>query len=140
MNLLLKVAAAVHIWIYRGSGGRRGVRLGGQEFALLTTTGRKSGALRTVIVLSFEDGGDRVVVASASGSPSDPAWCLNLRANPRVTVQYGPDVYSAQAVVTDPAEREVLWKKILSKFPKYADHERKAKRAIPVVRLVRATR
>ena len=30
--------------------------------------------------MSFEDGADRVVVASKGGAPSDPAWFVNLKA------------------------------------------------------------
>jgi deazaflavin-dependent oxidoreductase (nitroreductase family) len=137
MNILLKAASAIHIWLYRSSGGKRGARAGKLDFVLLTTKGRKSGVDRTVVVLSFEDAGDRLVVASASGARADPAWFLNLKSNFRVTVQLGADVYPAEAVVPDVAERDLLWKKILREFPKYEDHERKANRTIPVVRLVR---
>jgi deazaflavin-dependent oxidoreductase (nitroreductase family) len=133
---LLDVASAIHIWLYRATGGRVGSRVGGFDMILLTTTGRKTGAQRTVLVLSFEDAGDRLVVASASGARRDPAWFLNLRSNPRAMVQHRAKTYSAEARIPEPRERDVLWQKILRVFPKYEDHQRKANRVIPIVRLV----
>lgn len=44
---------------------------GNLDFVLLTTKGRKTGVDRTVVVLSFEHDGDRLVVASASGARAD---------------------------------------------------------------------
>jgi deazaflavin-dependent oxidoreductase (nitroreductase family) len=137
VNVFLKLATAVHIWLYRSSGGKRASRVGKHEFVLLTTRGRKTGAERTVLVLSFADGPDRLVVASASGARKDPAWFLNVQANPRVTVQLGPDVYAADAIIPAPLERDRLWKQILGEFPTFEKHEKKAGRTIPVVRLVR---
>jgi deazaflavin-dependent oxidoreductase (nitroreductase family) len=136
VSLLLRLAAAAQRGLYRRTNGRIGARMGGQAFALITTTGRKTGLPRTVIVCVFEDGDARVVVASASGSPTHPAWLTNLQANPEVTVQVGANVYPARARVTAGDERARLWQLVTAKLPAYVKHQVKAgEREIPVVRL-----
>jgi deazaflavin-dependent oxidoreductase (nitroreductase family) len=137
-KLLFKAFSAAHVWLYRSSGGKRGSTMGGKPILLLTTTGRKTGEQRTVPVMTFEDGGDRFVVASKGGSPAHPAWFLNLEKNPDVTVQLGSDVYRAKAVITEPAERDRLFRKIVGEMPQFGEYEKKTTRVIPVVRLVRA--
>jgi len=137
-DLMFKAVSAIHVWIYRATGGKRGGTMGGNGILLLTTTGRKSGEARTVPVMSFEDGGDRLVVASKGGSPSHPAWFLNLEKNPDVTVQVGSDVYRAKAVITEPAERDRLYRKVVGEMPQFGGYEKKTTRVIPVVRLVKA--
>jgi deazaflavin-dependent oxidoreductase (nitroreductase family) len=138
MKLIFKLVTTIHVWLYRSSGGKRGARMAGQDVVLLTTKGRKTGAERTVPVMSFADGADRVVVASAGGAPTDPAWFLNLQANPEVSVQLGPELYTAKAVVVEAQERERLWKKVVSEAPQFGGYEKKTSRLIPLVRLVRA--
>jgi deazaflavin-dependent oxidoreductase (nitroreductase family) len=140
MSALFKIVTKVHVWLYRSSGGKRASRMAGQDVALLTTKGRKTGIERTVPLMCFADGADRIVIGSKGGAPEDPAWFLNLKANPEVTVQLGPDVYRAKAVVTEPADRERLWAKVKSEAPQFAGYEKKTTRVIPVVRLVRADR
>ena len=136
MNPLAQLFIGAHARIYRLTGGRIGGSIVGQPVVLLTTTGRKTGKARTVPLGSFEDGGDRLVVASAAGSPTHPAWFNNLTANPEVTVQLGPRVYAARAEATSGEERARLWKMIVAKAPVFADYEKKATgREIPVIRL-----
>lgn len=138
MSFLFKAVTAAHVFVYRSSGGRIGSRIRGKDLVLLTTKGRKTGAPRTVPLVSFVDGADRLVVASKGGSPEHPAWFLNLRANPDVTVELGPERYAAKAVVTEPEERDRLFGRIVSEAPQFGAYEKKTTRVIPVVRLVRA--
>ena len=138
MKALWKLFTKTHVWLYRSSDGKRASKLAGKDVILLTTSGRKSGLLRTVPVMGFEDGNDRLVVASKGGSPEHPAWFLNLEANPNVTVQVGSEVYRATALITPPEERARLWKKVVSEAPQFGSYEKKTSRVIPVVRLVRA--
>jgi deazaflavin-dependent oxidoreductase (nitroreductase family) len=141
MNPLAQLFIGAHARVYRLTGGRLGGTIGTQQVVLLTTTGRKTGKRRTVPVGSFEDGGDRLVVASAAGAPSHPAWFNNLAANPEVTVQAGSDVYQARAEVTSGDERARLWKMIVEKAPTFGEYQKKAgSREIPVVRLKRQER
>jgi deazaflavin-dependent oxidoreductase (nitroreductase family) len=139
VNPLLQLFVGAHVRVYRLTGGRLGSKIVGLPVVLLTTTGRKTGKSRTVPLASFDDGGDRIIVASAGGSPTHPAWYNNLTANPDVTVQFGPRVYSARAETVTGDERARLWKLIISQGPNFADYEKKAAgRTIPVVRLKEA--
>src|SRR5918994_4172558 len=64
---------------------------------LLTTRGRRSGRLRRTPLIYGRDGDRYVVVASYGGSPQHPDWYLNLRDDPDVTIQVGPEVVRARA-------------------------------------------
>ena len=76
----------------------------------LHTTGRRSGDPRAVVISYIEDG-DRLVTLAMNGwGPADPAWWLNLKANPEATVDMAGrssrPVLARQAAGT---ERERLW-------------------------------
>ena len=104
---------------------------------LLTTRGRKSGALRTVPVVPFVEGDQTYVIASMGGQPQHPAWFFNLEANPNVEVQLGPEQWHARAEVVPLEQRAGLWSRITAAMPNFADYQKKTSRVIPVVRLVR---
>nr|WP_296773085.1 nitroreductase/quinone reductase family protein [Rhodococcus sp. (in: high G+C Gram-positive bacteria)] len=56
---------------------------------LLTTTGCKSGALRTSPLLYYREGVQLFVVGSNFGQQHHPAWTSNLLKEPRATVAIG---------------------------------------------------
>ena len=62
----------------------------GRQLLLLTTKGAKSGKDHTTPVVYTTEGDDLVVVASKGGSPTNPSWYHNLKANPTVTVELPP--------------------------------------------------
>ena len=73
--------------LHRAFGGRVSlVALAGLPSVRLTTTGRKSGLPRGTNLLCFPRGDDLVLTASNWGRPNDPAWALNLRADPKCQV------------------------------------------------------
>jgi len=128
----LKTVGIVHRGVYRASGGRLGGRIWGLSILLLTTTGRKTGRLRTTPLCFLPDGRNLVVVASNGGLPWFPAWWLNLRAHPQATVRVGR---VTKAVVARPAaaeERARLWAAITTIAPGYLGYERRAPREIPL--------
>src|SRR5258705_4369136 len=82
---------------HRANGGKLSGPMEGRTLLLLTTTGRRSGEQRT-IVLGYGRHGDRlVVIASNNGAPSAPAWYHNLLAHPTATVQLGPQTFQVRA-------------------------------------------
>ena len=83
---LFNAVTGANVVLYRLSGGRLGGKVSGPVL-LLEQTGRKSGRRRTTPVLYIQDRDDLVVVGSRVGSDFDPAWWLNLKANPATTVQ-----------------------------------------------------
>jgi deazaflavin-dependent oxidoreductase (nitroreductase family) len=130
---LWKVINAVHMRLYRLTRGLVGHRAAGLASLLLTTTGRRSGAPRTVALTYVADGRNFVVVASNGGADRHPAWWLNLQADPRATVQVGRDVLPVVASAATPAERARLWPLLTASNPFYTRYEELTTRAIPVV-------
>lgn len=140
LRAFLHFLTAVHLAVYRVTGGRvtgtKAMPSGGM--ILLTTTGRKSGQLRTVPLLSLRHDGDWLVTASNAGLERPPAWLFNLEANPAATVQAGRATVPVIATVADESARARLWPLFLRAYPGYADHEQRTSRAIPVVILTPA--
>ena len=96
-----------HRILIAATGGWAGTSFSGMPVLELTTTGRKSGQLRSTMLTSPYQEGDRTyIVASRGGDDHSPAWFLNLRDNPEVAVsiQGGP-AQKMLAEVTDPDER-----------------------------------
>src|SRR5690606_12896831 len=75
----------------------------------LTTTGRRSGQERSVIVAYYEDGANLVTMAMNGWEDPPPAWWLNLQANPAATVVLPDGTRSVTAREAQGAERERLW-------------------------------
>jgi deazaflavin-dependent oxidoreductase (nitroreductase family) len=128
----------LHGRIYEKTDGRLMARLAGLEMCLLTTTGRKSGQPRTLPLACFRDGDDVIVVGSNNGQDHDPAWWLNLQANPEAAVRLGRERFRARAELATGAERERLWPWLCEKNPVYPRYAKKTQRQIPVVVLKRA--
>jgi deazaflavin-dependent oxidoreductase (nitroreductase family) len=136
---ILTYVSRVHVALYRASGGRLGGRFrGNAPVLLLTTTGRKSGKRRTTPLLSVEDGGRFVTIASAGGAPRHPAWYLNLLADPAATIQLGRRTIAVRARTASPDERARLWALATELYPPYDAYQAKTSREIPVVILTPA--
>lgn len=100
----------------------------------LTTTGRRSGESRTVLLTSpVQDGDSLVIIASKGGEATHPAWYLNLVADPNVTVTTEHETKAMLARVADADERARLWPKVVDAASNYADYQKKTDREIPVV-------
>ena len=86
-SFIFKLISKTHVFVYRLTGGRLGSEMLGFHILLLSTTGRKSGKLRTTPLgyVELEDG--YVVAASNAGQDRNPAWFYNLKSNPHVSVQ-----------------------------------------------------
>ncbi len=77
--------------------------------ALLTTTGRKTGEPRVSPLLYLRDGDRVILVASQGGAAKNPMWYLNLKANPKVSIQIKDEVLDLTARDATEAEtRRVL--------------------------------
>jgi deazaflavin-dependent oxidoreductase (nitroreductase family) len=110
----------------------------GRSMLLLTTKGAKSGHSRTHPLVYTRDGDRYVVIASKGGSPTHPSWYHNLRANPEVTVEVGPETFRAKArPVARGAPRRRLYDQHATINPGFKDYEKKTDRVIPAVLLER---
>ncbi|HYB22178.1 MAG TPA: nitroreductase family deazaflavin-dependent oxidoreductase, partial [Solirubrobacteraceae bacterium] len=101
----------LHEALYKRSGGRVGHRMIGVPSLLLTTTGAKTGNLRTSALVYARDSADYLLVASNGGSDSSPAWLHNIRNRPEVEIQIGRRRMSGTARVIESADEEYdrLW-------------------------------
>jgi deazaflavin-dependent oxidoreductase (nitroreductase family) len=75
----------------------------------ITTTGRRTGRARAVIVGYFEDGPNLVTMAMNGWGDAEPAWWLNLQAQPDVTVDLVDGPRHVIGREAQGEERERLW-------------------------------
>jgi F420H(2)-dependent quinone reductase len=102
-----------HRAVYRLSGGRflwTTASKRGWGALHLTTTGRRTGRERSVIIGYLEDG-DRLVTMAMNGwDEGHPAWWLNLEANPEAVVRLsGQAPRRVRAHAATGEERDRLW-------------------------------
>jgi deazaflavin-dependent oxidoreductase (nitroreductase family) len=125
---------AEHTQRYLDSGGEDGHEWRpGVPTLLLTTTGRKSGVKRRTALIYGRDNADYVIVASKGGSDEQPAWYLNLEANPEAEIQVLDTVLPAVARTAVGEERERLWALMRQIWPAYDEYQTRTDREIPVV-------
>jgi deazaflavin-dependent oxidoreductase (nitroreductase family) len=133
-DFMLKAVNAIHQPVFRLSKGKIAGRGAGMPMVALTTTGRKSGQRRTVMLSSPLVEGDVVVlVASRGGDDRHPDWFHNLVADPAVEIEMEGRSRPMTARVAEGAEREDLWTRLSTAHDNYAGYQRKTERRIPVV-------
>lgn len=124
--------------------GRVGPPFEGAPMILVHHTGAKSGTERVTPLVYFPDGDRYLIVASAAGAPSNPAWFHNVMAHPQLTVEVataqGARTLQVAAEEVTGAERDAVWAKIVEAMPGFGDYEKKTigLRTIPVVALTSA--
>jgi deazaflavin-dependent oxidoreductase (nitroreductase family) len=119
-------------WLLRRTGGRVGAGGLGLDVILVTTRGRRSGEARTVPLGAVHDGDDWVVIASNAGHDRMPAWALNMRTEPAVTVEIGGVArpFRVHEAIGDEAAR--LWPIVTDAYPGYGDYRTRTERQIPL--------
>jgi deazaflavin-dependent oxidoreductase (nitroreductase family) len=110
----------------------------GLPVAMLTTTGARTGAARTVPVLAVPDGEEFVVIASNFGRRRNPGWYHNLRAHPRACLVVRDSTHCVEARELDGDERERCFQRGVEINPGWIQYRRRAPdRPIPVIQLIR---
>jgi deazaflavin-dependent oxidoreductase (nitroreductase family) len=122
---------------YEASGGAQDGDLRGMSIIVLTSVGARTGKLRKTALMRVEHDGQYAVVGSMGGAPKHPVWVFNLRHQPRVELQDGPEKHDYIAHETDGDDRKVWWERAVEAFPNYADYQEKTQRVIPVFVLTR---
>ncbi len=108
----IRFAWAFHRGLFRISGGRFGLRTPRPDtygMLRLTVTGRRSGVDRSVILGYLEDGPNLVTMAMNGWGDPEPAWWLNLQANPVATVELGDTTFPIVGRSAEGDERNRLW-------------------------------
>ena len=126
---------------YRRSKGAEQPKMMGFPALLLTTTGAKSGQVRTVPLGGFPDGPDAwLVVASAGGGQLHPGWFINMAKHPeQIWIEVGPRKLHVRADSLQGTARDQALARIVAIAPRYAEYQKKTDREIPIVRLTRQT-
>jgi deazaflavin-dependent oxidoreductase (nitroreductase family) len=121
---------------FRANEGRVGGYFEGAPMILIHHIGAKSGTERvTPLVYFAEDDGKMVVVASKGGTPENPAWYHNLKANPKIDVEVGARTFTVLVEEITGDERVRVWQRVITERDGFADYQRKTSRIIPLLRL-----
>ena len=108
----IRTAWKIHRGLYRWTGGRFGLRVPRADrygLAFLTTTGRRSGVERGVMIGYYEDGDDLVTMAMNGWGAPEPAWWLNLQADPHATLTLADGTVDVTGRAATGSERDRLW-------------------------------
>ncbi len=135
-RLLARTIHHVDKLVLRLSNGRAtaATLLTGLQILSLTTTGAKSGQLRTVPLVAIPYSDNRlIIIASNWGQTKHPAWYHNLVAQPQVTVTRDGRSQPYVAREATGTERDACWQAALQTYPGYAAYKQRTERQIPVI-------
>jgi deazaflavin-dependent oxidoreductase (nitroreductase family) len=119
---------------YEASKGARAntLRDTGLPIVIVTNRGTRSGKLRKTPLMRVEHGGQYALIGSQGGAPKHPRWVYNLRSEPVVMIQDGPEPFDADVHEATGDERSEWWDRAVAAFPSYAEYQKKTEREIPV--------
>ncbi|HZB40067.1 MAG TPA: nitroreductase family deazaflavin-dependent oxidoreductase [Ilumatobacter sp.] len=125
---------------YEASGGQRAntLRETGVPIVVITMRGHSSGKVRKIGLMRVEHGGEYALIGSYGGRAENPVWVNNLLADPRVTIQDGPEAHSYRVREVFDEERDEWFRRGVAVFPNYADYQARTQRVIPVFVATRA--
>ena len=124
-----------HRLLWNLSGGRLGRKVAGMPVLELVTIGRKSGEPRQILISYVEYEGSPALVGTNAGRNVDPAWMLNLRADPHARARWDGtwrDITARE--LTGSAHRQV-WEEAVRVNSAYTGYAESLTRPIPIVLL-----
>lgn len=113
--------------------GRIGSRLGTQSILILHTTGRRSGQPRATPIAYFDYQGKYLLVGSNWGRKNDADWFLNLKKQPRGSIEVKGRSLPVQARESRGDEYASLWKYVTERHAQYLQYQQMTSRHIPIV-------
>ena len=120
-----------HVKQMEGAGAADAPTMRDVPIIVITSKGRKTGALRKNPVMKVEHDGVYAAVASKGGAPQSPTWYFNMTANPLVEVLDGDHKGDYSVREVSGAEREVWWQRAAEVWPDYDEYQKKTEREIP---------
>jgi deazaflavin-dependent oxidoreductase (nitroreductase family) len=128
----VRAAWIAHRAVLRLTDGRRGLAVpkanGHFGYLRLATVGRQSGRERAAILGYVEDGSNLVTLAMNGWAAAEPAWWLNLQAQPQATIELKGATRAVRARAAAGEERERLWALVRSHSGWGSDIDRYARR------------
>ena len=103
---------------------------------LLTTIGRHTGRLHTVVLPYVVDGDSAIVIGSRGGGPHDPHWAHNIRASGACWICVNRRQVPAVAHVAHGEERQRIFELVCDRKPNVARYQQRAAtfgREVPLV-------
>lgn len=111
----------------------------GAQVLVLTTTGARTGLLRTAPLNYSLDGDAWIVTASKGGAPTHPGWFYNLLKDPNATIELERETHPVRAtLLTEGAERQRLWDQHVAIHVGIGEYPKLTDRVIPIVVLERS--
>jgi deazaflavin-dependent oxidoreductase (nitroreductase family) len=124
-----------HARLLRRTGGRlrrSWLFAAGQPVLSLTTIGRRTGRPRSTVVTCFTYGDDLGVAGMNLGIASNPAWALNLQANPQAAITLRTETIAVTARRATGEEAARLWQRWVEVQPSARAFRDLAGRDIPL--------
>jgi deazaflavin-dependent oxidoreductase (nitroreductase family) len=98
------------------------------------TIGRTSGKRRMIaIAAGYLPDHEFSIVGSAGGSPKEPDWLKNLRANPSARIWVQRKKIPVRADILEGEAKEPLWSETVARAPIFGEYQKNAGRDIPIV-------
>ena len=114
----------------------------GRALVILHTLGAKSGEKRLTPVAGFRNDTGWLVIASAAGSPQNPAWYHNLVTHPQFEIEaaaVGDGIETADVTaveITDDAAYASAWTTITTAMPGFLEYPKTTQgRRMPIFQL-----
>jgi deazaflavin-dependent oxidoreductase (nitroreductase family) len=122
--------------LYEATEGREGGTLEDKPVVILTTVGAMTGNIRKTPVMRIKHADTNIVVASAAGATTHPAWYRNLLAHSQVRLQDGATVHRVRAREVFGEEKARWWPIAEQHWPHFPEYRAKAAgREIPIMLL-----
>lgn len=114
--------------LFRRTNGRVTVPglLAGLPVILLTTTGAKTGQLRTMPLVGVPVGDDLAVIGSNYGQEKTPGWVFNLEADPHGKVGHLDTWVDVVASRADDEQVDEAFRQAAQVYPGYAKYRERA--------------
>ncbi|MBT6277723.1 MAG: nitroreductase family deazaflavin-dependent oxidoreductase [Chromatiales bacterium] len=124
---------------FRANSGKV-AQFGDAPMVILHTVGAKSGKTYEIPLVTLLDGKRMVLFASKAGAPRNPAWYHNLKANPRIDVEYGDEKFAVDVAEIYAEDRDRCFADQIALMPQFAGYVTKAApRVIPVLAMTRVS-
>lgn len=104
---------------------------------LLRVRGARTGLIREVPLLYVPDGDHVLLIGSGGGAEQEPAWALNLRTNPEVSILRAGREEVRRSTLLAGADRARCWQLAVAAYPGFERYQARVSREIPVFRLSR---
>lgn len=124
---------------FRSNRGRVGAW--GTNLVLVHHRGARTGTERVNPAMSLRDGDGWLVVGSAMGAARDPAWVINLRADPDVEIEAVIDggivTVPVRAAELTGEHRRAAFARFVQLAPAFEQYQERTSRPLPVIRFSR---